>query len=105
MVESEEYAVNLKFIQGIKNEAADILSRNDPIFEPTKKVSTGKLEELVHEVHSIEMIVPVDYEVISQHQADDKELREYRSSKDTTRNYKITDSGRTSLWTKNGQDG
>ena len=82
-----------------------MLSKNELIFEPTKKASTGKFEELVHEVHSIEMIVPVNYEVISQHQADDKELKEFRSSKETTKNYKIIDFGRTSLWTKKGQDG
>ena len=55
----EEYTVNLKFIQGIKNEAADIISRNELIFEPTKKASTGKFEELVHEVQGMEMTVPV----------------------------------------------
>ena len=101
----EEYAVNLKFIQGIKNVAADMLSRNDLIFEPTKKVSTEKFEELVHEVHSTEMIVPVDYEVIAVHQASDKELYEFRTSKDTTGNYKMCDFGKTCLWTKKGQDG
>ena len=71
----EEYAVSLKFIQGIKNVAADMLSRNELIFEPTKKASAEKFEELVHEVHSMEMIVPVNDEVISQHQADNKELK------------------------------
>ena len=74
-----------------------MLSRNELIFEPTEKVNTGRFEELVHEVHSMEMTVPVDYEVISQHQADDKELKEFRSSKDTTSNYKITDFGKTPL--------
>ena len=48
----EKYAVNLKFIQGIKNVAADMLSRNELVFERTKKVSTESFEELVHEVHS-----------------------------------------------------
>ena len=61
-----------------------MLSRNELIFEPTKKASTEKFEELVHEVHSIEMTVLVDYEVISQHQVDDKEFKELCSSKDTT---------------------
>ena len=97
--------VSVKFIQGIKNVAADVLSRNDLIFKLTKKVSTEKFEELVHEVHSIDMTVPVDYKVISQLQADDNELKEFQSSKDTTRNYKIIDFGRTLLWTKKGQDG
>ena len=77
----EEYAVNLKFIQEIKNEVEDILSKNELIFEPTEKVSTEKFEETVRKVHSIEITVPVDYKVISQHQADDKELKEFRSSK------------------------
>ena len=36
----EEDAVSLKFIQGIKNVAADMLSRNVLLFEPTKIVST-----------------------------------------------------------------
>ena len=101
----EEYAVSLKFIQGIKNVAADMLSRNKLIFEPTKKASTEKFEELVHEVHSIEMTVLVDYEVISQHQVDDKEFKEFCSSKDTTRNCKIVNFRKTLLWTKTRQDG
>ena len=83
--------MNLKFIQEIKNEVEDILSKNELIFEPTEKVSTEKFEETVHEVHSIEITVPVDYKVILQHQADDKELKEFRSSK------VITDFGRTFL--------
>ena len=95
----------MKFIQGIKNVAADMLSRNDLVFKPTKKVSTEKFEELVHEVHSTEMIVPVDYEVIAVHQASDKELYEFRTSKDTTGNYKMCDFGKTCLWTKKSQDG
>ena len=40
----EEYVVSLKFIQGIKNVAADMLSRNELIFEPTKKSSAEKFE-------------------------------------------------------------
>ena len=36
----EEFAVCLKFIQGIKNVAADMLSGNVLFFEPTKIVST-----------------------------------------------------------------
>ena len=90
----EEYAVSLKFIQGIKNVAADMLSRNDLIFEPTKKVSTEKSEKLVHEIHSIDSIVPVDYEVIAVHQVSDNELKEFQTSKDTTGNYKIKDLGK-----------
>ena len=101
----KEYAVSLIFIQRIKNVAADMLSRNEQIFEPTEKSNTGKFEELVQEVHSMEMTVPVDYEVISQHQADDKELKEFRSCKNTTKNYKIVNFGKTSLWTKTGKDG
>ena len=89
----EEYAVKLGFIQGIKNEAADMLSRNELIFEPTERVSTEKFEELVHEVHNTEMLVPVDYEIISQHQAADKELKDFHTSKDTTKNDKMTDFG------------
>ena len=82
-----------------------MLSRNDLVFKPTKKVSTEKFEELVHELHSTEMIVPVDYEVIAVHQASDKELYEFRTSKDTAGNYKMCDFGKTCLWTKKGQDG
>ena len=96
----EEYAVKLRIIQGIKNEAADMLSSNELIFEPAEKVSTGKFEELVHKVYNIEMSVPVDYEIISQHQAAGKELKDSRTSKDTTKDYKITDFGRTTLCTK-----
>ena len=75
--------MKFKFIQGIKNEGADILSRNELIFDPTEKFSTEKFEKLVHEVHSIEMAVPVDYEIIYQHQAADKKLKEFRSNNDT----------------------
>ena len=38
----EEYTVKLKFIQGIKNEAVDMLSRNYLVYESTKKVSNEK---------------------------------------------------------------
>ena len=82
-----------------------MLSRNELIFEPTEKVSTEKFDEVVHEAHSIEMSVPVNYEIISQRQAANKELNDFRTSKDTTKIYKITDFGRTSLWTKKGEDG
>lgn len=35
----EEYRVELRFIQGIKNENADMLSRNELVHEPENTVS------------------------------------------------------------------
>lgn len=85
-----------------------MISRKELIFEPTKKVSTEKpeeFEELVHEVYSIELSVPVDYGIICQHQKADTELKEFRIDKKNTQNYKTTYFGRMILWTKKGEDG
>ena len=82
----EEYAVQLKFIQGIKNDAADMLSRNELIFKPTATVSTEAFEAMVYEVHVNDMVVPVVYDTICLHQRDDEELEGYRTNAMTKAN-------------------
>ena len=101
----EEYAVQLKFIQGIKNDVADMLSRNDLVFDPTATVSTEAFEAMVHEVHANDMKVPVDYDTICLHQRDGEELEGYRTNAMTKANYKTAAYGCTSLWTKKGAGG
>ena len=46
------------------------------------------------------MIVSVDYEVLAVHLVSYKELKEFRTSKDTAGNYKMCDFGNSCLWTK-----
>ena len=60
----KEYAVQLKFIQWIKNDAVDMLSRNELVFEPTAIVSTTEFEAMMHKIHMNKMVVLVYYDII-----------------------------------------
>ena len=58
----EEYGVDLVWIKGARNEAADTLSRNEFIYSPTMEVDTTESETmLLHEIHANDMQVPIDY--------------------------------------------
>ena len=83
----EEYAVDLKWIKGTKNEAADVLSRNEFIYTPTVAIYTTKSEAMMHEMFTYEMEIPIDYLTIRNYQRDDEELRKNRASSGTSRNY------------------
>ena len=48
----EEYAVQLKFIEGIKNNAADMLIRKKLFFGPTATVSSKEFEAMMHNIHT-----------------------------------------------------
>ena len=82
-----------------------MLSRNDIVYESTKKVSTEKFEVMVQKLHTNEMLVSVDYDTICLHQKDDTELKEFRTDTKTKQNYKTIDYGRTILLTEKGEDG
>ena len=97
--------MELKYIEGKKNKAADILSRNKFVYKPNEKVDTQEFEEKIHEMHVNEMTVPVDYETICLHQRDDLELQSYRTHETTRGNYKTEQFGKSILWTKKGTDG
>ena len=76
----EEYAVDLKWIKGTKNEAVDILSRNEFIYKPTTTVDTAKSDTMMHEMFANEIKVPIDYLTIRNYQLDDQELIKNRTS-------------------------
>ena len=82
-----------------------MLSRNDLVYESTKKVSTEQFDELAHEAHSNKISVPVDYDTIWLHQKDDTELKKFRIDQKTKQKYKTTDFGRMILWKKKGEGG
>ena len=58
----EEFGVDLRFIQGIKNEVADMLSRNEFVDEPEKIVSTIVFEFMILNTRINDILVSVDYE-------------------------------------------
>ena len=89
----EEYIVQLKCIQGIKNEVSDMLSRHDLVYEPTESVSTEEFEAMVHEKYENEMVVLVDYDTIYLHQRYNIELEDFRRHAITTSNYKTVNYG------------
>ena len=93
----EEYGGDLQFIQGKKNEAADILSRNEFIHKPNITVDTSKFETMMHEIYSNELDMPIDYLIIYTHQRDDKELSANRKNRVTAHNYKLKELGKYSL--------
>ena len=95
----EEYAVQLKFIRGIKNETADMLSRSYLVYELIESVSTEAFEPMIYEKHANEMVVPVDNDTIYLHQRNKIELENFRPHATTTANY-----DRTILWIKKGDD-
>ena len=68
----EEYGVDLQFIQGKKNEATDILSRNGFIHKPNIAVDTSKFEAMMHKIYNNELDVPIDHLTIYTHQRDVK---------------------------------
>ena len=96
----EEYGVDLKFIQGKKNEAADMLSRNEFNHEPCAEVDTTSSEAAMHELYANEFEVPIDYQTIFTYQRDDVELRSNRTKAATSHKYKQKDFGSFTLWNK-----
>ena len=96
----EEYGVDLQFIQGKNNEAADMLSSNEFIHKPNITVDTSKFEAMTHEMYNNELDVPIDYLIIHIHQRDYKELSAKRKNCITANNYKLEDFVKYSFWTK-----
>ena len=62
-----EYGVKLRFIQGIKNEEAGMLSRKEFVNERENTVSTKAFEFMTLGIHINEMSVPLDYETFFVH--------------------------------------
>ena len=101
----EEYGVTLKWIQGRRNEAADMLSRNELIHQPATTVQTDTFENFAYEMHASEILIPIDYETLRKHQEDDKELFKFRTADSTKLNYRKEVFGKTTLWVKLSHDG
>ena len=53
----------------------------------------------MHEIHTHEMVVPVNYSIICLHQIDDKESEGFCTITPTKKNHKVVIYGHTSLWT------
>ena len=69
-----------------------------------KRLVMKKIKAIVLEIHINEMSVPVDYDTICLHQRDDIELKESCIYQKTRENYKSTNYGQKTLWTKKGED-
>ena len=78
-----------KIIHGKKNEAADMLSRNEFIQTPNMQVNTVKFEAMIHEMYTNEISVPIGYQTIYKYKQDDAELLANTTNITTTGKSKV----------------
>ena len=71
----------------MRNEAPDMLSRNELIHQPTNIVQTTTFENFAYDMHANKILIPIGYKTLIKHQADDEELLTFRTSESTKLKY------------------